>query len=191
VAPLAGEARQQVLRLRQLDLETPLPRLRPPREDVEDERRAVEYLDLKRIFQSALLRGAELVVEDDEGIVDVGALRLDLRQLALADVVGGMRSLQLLDGAADDPRPRRLRQQRQLIEGALAAERAPVRRRALQLDRDQVGPLDGRCCGIRLRRLSPSSSTIIDVIGSEASPASGATTPGAYDCICLGESFSL
>jgi hypothetical protein len=32
----------------------------------------------------------------------LGALRLDLRQLALADVVTGMNALQLLDGAGDD-----------------------------------------------------------------------------------------
>jgi hypothetical protein len=99
--------------------------------------------------------------------------------------------LQLLDGATHHAGARRLRQERQLIEGALAAERAPVRRRALQLDGNEVGPLDGRCCGIRLRRFSPSLSTIIDGIGREASPTPGATTPGAYDCICLGEFFSL
>jgi len=102
VAPLASEPRQEVLVLRELDLEAAFARPGAPGEDVEDERRAVEDLGLEGVFEVALLRGAELVVEDDDGVVDAGALGLYLRQLALADVVRGMGVLQLLDGAADD-----------------------------------------------------------------------------------------
>ena len=75
----------------------------------------------------------------------MGALRLDLRQLALADVVAGMDALQLLDGAGDDAGAGGIGEERQLIEGGLAAEgRGP----ALDLDGDEVGPLDGLCCRV-------------------------------------------
>ena len=72
----------------------------------------------------------------------MGALRLDLRQLALADVVPGMDALQLLDGAADDAGAGGVGEEGQLIEGGLAGE---GRRLALDLDGDEVGSLDGLC----------------------------------------------
>jgi len=153
VAPLAGESRQEVLVLRQLDLETAFARPGAFGEDVEDEGGAVEDLDLEGVFDAALLRGAELVVEDDDGVVDAGALRLDLRQLALADVVRRMGVLQLLDGAADDAGAGGIGEEGQLIEGGLAAEGRVL---ALDLDGDEVGPLDGFCCRIgSCRRRAP------------------------------------
>ena len=70
VAPLATQARQEVFGLRELDLQAPLPRARAHREDIEDEGGAVDHLELELLLQVALLRGRELVVEDD----GVGAL---------------------------------------------------------------------------------------------------------------------
>jgi len=145
VAPLAGESRQEVLVLRQFHLEAAFARLGAPGEDVEYKGRAVQDLDVEGVFHAALLRGTELVVEDDDGVVDSGALGLDLRQLALADVVAGMRVVQLLDGAGDDAGAGGIGEERQLIEGGLAAE---GRRLTLDLDCDEVGPFDGFCCRI-------------------------------------------
>jgi hypothetical protein len=83
----------------------------------------------------------------------LGALRLDLRQLALADVVTGMNALQLLDGAGDDAGAGGIGEERQLVEGGLAAE---GRRLTLDLDGDEVGPLDGLGCRISsCRRCAP------------------------------------
>jgi hypothetical protein len=122
-------------------------------EDVEDERGAVEDLDREGVFQGALLRRTELVVEDDDGVVETLALGLYLRQLALADVVPGMGVRQLLDGAADDAGTGGIGEEGQLIEGGLAAE---GRRLPLDLDGDEVGPFDGFCCRIGSgRRCAP------------------------------------
>ena len=117
VAPLAGEPRQEVLVLRQLDLEAAFAGPGTFGEDVEDEGSAVEDLDLEGVFQLALLRRAELVVEDDDGAVESAALRLYLRQLALADVVRRMGVRQLLDGAADDAGAGGIGEEGELIEG--------------------------------------------------------------------------
>ena len=57
VRPLAAQARQDVLVLRQLDLQPALPRPRVLREDVEDQRGAVEHLHVQRLLEVALLRG--------------------------------------------------------------------------------------------------------------------------------------
>ena len=73
VRPGAGQARQAVHELRQLDLERTLARARVPSKDIEDERRAVQYLDLcilaERALDLALLARRQLVVKDDHVIV--------------------------------------------------------------------------------------------------------------------------
>ena len=56
--------------LRQLDLQATLARARVLREDVEDQRRAVEHLDVERVLEVALLRGRQFVVEDDGRVVE-------------------------------------------------------------------------------------------------------------------------
>jgi hypothetical protein len=67
--------------------------------------------------------------------------------------VAGMRVVQLLDGAGDDAGAGGIGEEGELIEGALAAEgRGP----ALDLDGDEVGPLDGLCCRVgSCRRCAP------------------------------------
>ena len=65
VRPEALQARQHVAILSQLDLRLGVGRLCPHGEDVEDERRAVEYLDLQLVLDVAKLLGGEFVVEDD------------------------------------------------------------------------------------------------------------------------------
>jgi hypothetical protein len=56
--PGADEARQQVLELRQLHLPLALARARPPREDVEDELRAIDDLALEPLSSCAAARGS-------------------------------------------------------------------------------------------------------------------------------------
>jgi len=64
-----------------------------------------------------------------------------------------MNALQLLDGAGDDASAGGIGQEGQLIEGGLAGEgRGP----ALDLDGDEVGPLDGLGCRVGpCRRCAP------------------------------------
>ena len=66
VAPHTGQPRQQVLVLRELDLELALARARPLGEDVEDEAGAVEDLDAQLLREHPQLRGRELVIEYGE-----------------------------------------------------------------------------------------------------------------------------
>ena len=126
VAPLAGQARQQVLRLRQLDLQARLPRLGAPGEDVDDQRRAVEHFDAERVLQVALLRGAELVVEDDERVAGGLALRDDLVELAAADVVCRVRSFEALDRLPCDLGAGGVSKERQLLERGFGVEAVVV-----------------------------------------------------------------
>ena len=59
-------------------------------EDVENEARAVERLDVDRLFDVALLARRQLLVKEQE-VVALGLLELaDLVQLALADQRGGI-----------------------------------------------------------------------------------------------------
>ena len=60
------QPRQQVLQLRELDLQLAFARPRAPREDVEDELRAVDDLAVERLLEVAQLRRRQLVVEDDD-----------------------------------------------------------------------------------------------------------------------------
>ncbi len=158
MAPLAGESRQEVLVLGQLDLEAAFAGAGASGEDVEDEGGAVEDFSGEGVFQVALLGRAELVVEDDEGVVELGALGLQLGELALADVGGGIGASELLDGAADDAGAGGVGEEGELIEGGLAGE---GRRLALDLDGDEVGPLDGLGCRVgTCRRFAPPVSPL-------------------------------
>ena len=62
----ADEPRQQVLQLRELDLQLAFARPGAAREDVEDQLRAVDDLAAERLLEVAQLRRAQLVVEDDD-----------------------------------------------------------------------------------------------------------------------------
>src|SRR5262249_44321511 len=62
----AHEPRKQVLELRQLHLDLPLPRLGAPREDVQDELGAIEDLEVGRLRDGARLRGRQVLIDHDE-----------------------------------------------------------------------------------------------------------------------------
>ena len=83
--PRAGEPRQQILELRELDLPLPFPRSRAAGEDVEDQLRAVDHLPIEALFDVAQLRRRQLVVEDDDIGSHPRAFRRELVELAAAD----------------------------------------------------------------------------------------------------------
>ena len=62
----SGQPRQHVLQLRQLDLQLPFARSRAPREDVENQLRAIDDAPAADLFEVPRLCGRQLVVDDDE-----------------------------------------------------------------------------------------------------------------------------
>ena len=81
---LLREARHRVLELRQLDLQLAVPALGALGEDVEDELRAVDDLEVGLLGDAAGLRGRELAVEDQHAGVELHGADDDLLELALA-----------------------------------------------------------------------------------------------------------
>ena len=118
--PHAAHARQVVLELRELDLELALGADRVLGEDVEDQLRAVDDARRERVLERALLGRVELVVDDQHVGAAVGVERLQLLELALADVgllVGPVALLDELVHRLDERRPRELAQLAQLVLG--------------------------------------------------------------------------
>ncbi len=115
----ATQARQEVLQLGQLDLRPALAALGVLGEDVEDQRGAVDDLDLDDVLERAALARGELAVADD----GVGALLDDdvaqLERLALAEPGRGVGLLAALHDALEHRRPGRLGEGRELAHGVL------------------------------------------------------------------------
>ena len=119
MGPHPGQPGHAVLKLRQLDLQSPFVRLGALREDIENQRRAVDDLDVEHFFEIALLRRGELVVEDHQIVSERFSLVFDLLQLALAEIGAGHRMTQLLRDCPDDLDIYRLGQARQLLQRIL------------------------------------------------------------------------
>ena len=124
VLPHAGEPRQSVLELRQLDLEPRLAGSGAAREDVEDQLRAIHHLHRQLLLQVADLGSGEIVVEDHEVGIAIAGQFGQLLELALADERGGMDRAAALHQRAEHPRAGGVGQERQLLERA--REAAPV-----------------------------------------------------------------
>ena len=86
VLPHAAHPRQVVLELRELDLELALGAARVLGEDVEDQLRAVDDPRLEEVLEPALLRGLELVVDEQRLGAGLAVGVLQLFELPLADV---------------------------------------------------------------------------------------------------------
>lgn len=91
-----------MLELRQFNLQLAFPRAGPLREDVENQRGAVQNLELEKLLQVAGLRGGKLIVENDRVHVVLFAERGEFARFAFADVGGGIGRLDFLRAFADD-----------------------------------------------------------------------------------------
>ena len=113
----ADEARQQVFQLRELDLQLAFARSRAPREDVEDQLRAIDHLAIEPLVELAQLRRRQLVVEDDEvGVGFRGRARQHL-DLAAAEECRGVRLRAILQHAQDDACARGFGKATEFFEG--------------------------------------------------------------------------
>ena len=133
----AAQARQQVLELRELDLRLALAALRVLAEDVEDDGRAVDDLDLHDVFERTPLARGELGVGDH----GVGAERGDdvpqLLGLAAAEVGAGVGVRAPLQQAVEHARTGRLGE-----GGELAHRVLGVVLRALRVHADEHDVLE-------------------------------------------------
>lgn len=111
-------------------------------EYVEDEGRAVDHPDTvaEGGLQLALVARPELIIEDDQVRADLADQRLDLLELALTDVGGAVRVVELLGGLADDDEAGRFGEPGQLEQALLDGQQ---RRVAVQLDPDEKRLLPG------------------------------------------------
>ena len=122
VSPEPLQAREHVFVLGQLDLRLRAGRLGAHGEDVEDERRAVEYLDFEFFLDVANLFGRKLVVEDDHAdfpfgvFFAFGQIFADFLQFAFANVGHGVGRVQLLREAFHHFGTRRVGQELQFVQ---------------------------------------------------------------------------
>src|SRR4051794_30170162 len=101
VAPHPSQTRQQILQLRQLDLEAAFAAPGALREDVENELGAIEHFPRQQIFQVASLGRRKFVVENNRRDVLVLERFLDQFRLSFADVIGRGRLLKFLRDGVD------------------------------------------------------------------------------------------
>ena len=114
-----AQTREAVAELRQLHLHHALLAARVLGEDVEDQRDAVDDVDLEQLLEVALLRGRELVVEHDEVDVERLGELLQLLGLARADVGGGVGRVAPLQHELDGVGAGGVDEQRELVERRL------------------------------------------------------------------------
>src|SRR4051812_12463988 len=110
VAPHSSEARQKILQLRELDLQTAFTASRSLSKNVEDELGAIEDLAREQVFKIATLSRRKFVVENHRSDVLVLKRFLDQFRLPFADVIGRRRLLKFLRDGIDDFRAGGIRQ---------------------------------------------------------------------------------
>ena len=133
MAVAAGQPRQEVLELRELDLRARFPGARVQREDVEDQAGPVQHPDAVApgLLEVAHLSRRELVVEDHERRALAAGGRADLLDGALADVGRRVGSGAFLDEPGNDLAARRVDEPLELVEVILGhASRESLRRHA-------------------------------------------------------------
>ena len=121
VGPEAGEAREHVLQLCQLDLRLGDGGAGALGEDVEDEGGAVEDTAVHLLLEVAELRGRELVVEDHEVGVEGLPVFAHLLQFAAADVGAGVGAVEALDDLLQADAPGGVEEEGQFGEVLLGA----------------------------------------------------------------------
>lgn len=101
--------------LGQLDLEAAFTGVCPPGEDVQDERRPIDDLDIEGVFEVLLLVRGELVVQNEDVIIGGIFKGEQLAELAFTDIEVARWRRQLLDDLTDDPGAGGLGQAGQLL----------------------------------------------------------------------------
>ena len=101
VVPHPRQPRQQILQLRQLDLQSSFATAGTLGENIEDQLRAIEHLAREQVFQITALRRRKLIIENHRGDLLVLERFLDQLRFAAPDVVGRRRFLQFLRDGAD------------------------------------------------------------------------------------------
>src|SRR6185312_6809714 len=102
VAPKPSQAREQMLELREFNLQLAFARASALRENIENQRRAIEHLGIENLFQVAALRGGKFVVENYRVHVEALALRGEFIRFAFADEGRGVGGFEFLHAIADD-----------------------------------------------------------------------------------------
>jgi Na+:H+ antiporter len=112
----AHQPRKQVFELRKLDLPLPFSRSGAPRENVKDQLRSIEDLALEPLFELAKLRRCQLVVENDNVNVCLGARRCQSGDFTAAEKGSGIRLRSLLKHSQHDCGAGGIGETRQFVE---------------------------------------------------------------------------
>src|SRR5574341_737638 len=102
VRPHAGQARQQVLELRQFDLQLRLVAARARGEDVENHLGAIHHAHAEALLELDALHRRQALVEQQQGGAARRQLVFQRFNLALAEVEVGSGCIDALDGSPDD-----------------------------------------------------------------------------------------
>ena len=144
--PHTDEARQQILILRQLDLQSALLCLGALGKNIEDQPAAVKHLHAQFLRQHAHLRGREVIVENCHRCLGRADQFLDLRHLALADEAARVRRRQVLQHRGDAHAARCLHKGGKLVHALLVrAVLLQYRRGQTDKDRAVARRFDGLC----------------------------------------------
>jgi len=116
VRPQLFESRQRVLELRQLHLELRLRAPRPECEDIENELGAVDDAFAELGFEGLALARREFLVEEHQRRLETGDQRLELLDLAFADIGRGVWLFDRLSQLPHDARAGGVGEARELLE---------------------------------------------------------------------------
>src|SRR5713101_4529365 len=123
VAPHARQARQQILELRQLDLQLRFVAARARREDVENDLGAVHDAHAEAFLQFHALYWRETFIEKQQGCICIFQIFSERFDLALPQIEVWGWGIDTLDGLADDLRSGRIGKPLQLLEVLVHVQR--------------------------------------------------------------------
>ncbi len=123
------------MQLRELHLQAPFMSPGTASEDIENQRGAIDDLDIEHLLKVSLLGWRQLVVDQDEVILERLTPLLDLLQLTFPDVGAGERVFQSLADRADDLNINRLGKAGKLLQGV---GRRPGRVRTFYRDEERI-----------------------------------------------------
>lgn len=126
--PLAGQPRQEIFELGELNLQLAFVAARPLGEDVQDQLAAIDDSNLKRGFKITLLRGREIFIDDNQVGVSFLQRFLNFVDLAAADQSRWRDALNVLAVLFENRRTRRLGQSFELFEVEIQRRRVTPRR---------------------------------------------------------------